>query len=129
MLPKGPPDRTCLSGGSRLHCLGPIAESGHLEQSLWHGGWDHPDCLDGWSSPHAQVGSSLKPGVSWESGTVCLGWGEAGGAANKAPRDAGGLVSVFTALNKQLYILIEAEETLIGCMGTFVVSQGGKKAI
>lgn len=54
------------------------------------------------------------------------GWGQ-GETASRAPREAGGLFSVFAALNKQLYIPIEAEESLMGGMGTLLVSQGGKK--
>lgn len=89
---------------------------GPLEQSLWHGG--RVTLTVSWLELPAHPGGQLP--AAWrllgDSYCVCLG-GEAAGAASRDPRDAGGLFSVLTGLSTQLYILTEAEEPLIGCMG------------
>lgn len=76
----------------------------------------HPNCqLAGAPRTHwgAAPCSPVPPG---ELVPHVLG-GEAVGTAGRDPRDAGGLFSVLTGLSKQLYILTEAEEPPIGCMG------------
>lgn len=70
----------------------------------------------------------LKPRVSWESANcVCWEGKPLRGQPTEAPRDAGGLSSVFTRLNKQLYILIEAEEPLIGLGGVSGLTEGNSR--
>lgn len=54
------------------------------------------------------------------------GWRK-GETANRAPREAGGLFSVFAALNEQLYIPIEAEESLWEAWAHFWSLGEGKK--
>lgn len=76
--------------------------------------------LSRWPELTPRKGGQL--GVSWESGPVMCLEGGCRWAANRAPRDAHGLFSMFIGLNKQFCIFIEAEEPLIGCMGAFLAS-------